>query len=56
MCDQPFEVDATHTTQTKQERRKSMLSAEFETVIPVLERLQDYALDHTATEMTLNLP
>jgi hypothetical protein len=33
-----------------------MLTAGFEPAIPVIERLQNYFLDRTATEITLNMP
>jgi hypothetical protein len=33
-----------------------MLSAGFEPAIPVIDRLQNYVLDRTASEITLNMP
>jgi hypothetical protein len=49
MNDQPVAEAATYTTQSKHERRTSVPSAGFETAVPVMERLQTYALDCTAT-------
>ena len=43
-------MTATHTTQTKQKRRKSILSAEFEPATPVIQQLKKCALDRTTTK------
>jgi hypothetical protein len=50
MKDQPVAEAATYTTHNKHKRRTtSMPSVGFEPRIPVVERLQTYALDRTAT-------
>ena len=46
---QPVAKAATHTTHNKHKSRVSMPSAEFETAIPAVKRLQTYALDRAAT-------
>lgn len=46
---------ATYSTQNKHNRRISTLLTGFEPAISEIERLEAYALDRTATEMTLAL-
>jgi hypothetical protein len=47
--DQPLAQAAINTTHSKHNRQTSMLTAGFETAIPVSERPQTYALDRAAT-------
>jgi hypothetical protein len=42
---------ANYTTHNKSKRQISIASEEFEPSIPAIERLQTYAVDHTATEI-----
>ena len=47
--DKPIAEAATDTANNEHKRPASMPSAEFEPAIPVIKRLQTYALDRTAT-------
>ena len=53
--DQPVDEAVAYTTHNKHKRRTSMPSVGFEPVIPVVERLQTYALDITVNGVSLKI-